>query len=491
MDGLYNAILASLSPMVLGLNIVGTIVGIIIGALPGLTATMGVALAVPLTFGLSPIAGLAMLGGIYCGAVYGGSISAILINTPGTPSGAATVLDGYPMAKRGQAVEAISFATISSCFGGIFSVIVLAVAAPLLAKAALKFGPPEYFGVMLFGIAIISSISGKSLVKGLLAGAVGIFLGTIGFDPIQGYPRFAENINGLYGGFEIVPSLIGLFSISQALMMISKNESGVQIDGIKGKIPGIRELSSSIGNFFRSSVIGTCVGILPGAGSSIAAFMSYNEAMRFSKKKELFGTGYKEGIIASETANNAVVGGYLVPLLTLGIPGNAVSAVFLGALTIQGLRPGPFLFVEQMPLIEALFISLIVANITFLIFGLAGVRIFPKVLRVHPYTLAGAIILLGTVGSYAVRNEFFDVWAVLIFGIIGFLLRSINIPTGPVVLGMILGPMVESNYRQAMLLSDTGIGIFFQRPISLTFIILALISFFYPIIRDHRAKTKA
>jgi len=488
---LIQALMTSLAPSVLLFNILGTALGIAIGALPGLTATMGVALAVPLTFGMNPAAGLAMLGGIYCGAVYGGSISAILINTPGTPSGAATVLDGYPMAQKGKAIEALGFATISSFIGGIFSVVVLSVAAPALAKVALEFGPAEYFGVMVFGITIVSSISANNLIKGLLAGVLGMFLGTIGYDPITAYPRFAENINGLFGGFAIVPALIGLFSVSQVLIMISeKRNSETSIGKLLGHIPTLSQLKHFIPSFIRSSVIGTFVGILPGAGSSIAAFMSYNEAMRFSKKKDQFGTGIPDGVVASETANNAVTGGSLVPLLTLGIPGNAVSAVFLGALTIQGLKPGPFLFIDQAPLMYSLFISLAIANLTFLVMGLSCVRIFPKILRISPTILSVVIILLGTVGSFAVRNEFFDVWAVFIFGIIGYILRRSKIPTGPVVLGLILGPMIESNFKQAMLISDGNLMTFVAKPICLVFLILALLSFFTPIIMELKRKAK-
>ncbi len=486
-----EALALSLGPNVLLFNLIGTSLGIVIGALPGLTSTMGVALAVPLTYGMNPAAGFAMLCGIYCGSVYGGAITAILINTPGTPAGAATTLDGYPMAQKGRAVEALGYAVISSFIGGLFSVAVLSVAAPALAKAALAFGPAEYFSVMVFGITIISSISGKSMSKGIFAGLLGMFLGCIGSDPITAYPRFADGIQGLYGGFEIVPCLIGLFSIPQAIDMVAKTVGDVKVSELLGHVPGLRELRRHTGNFLRSSVIGTFIGILPGAGTTIATFLSYNEAMRFSKHKEEFGTGIPEGVVATETSNNAVVGGSLVPLLTLGIPGNAVSAVFLGALTIQGLKPGPFLFQEQAPLVYSLFISLAIAHFIFLAIGLSGVRLFPKILRLPPTVLAGGIIILGTVGAYALRNDMFDVWAVFMFGLLGYLLKMVKMPTAPVVLGFILGPMIEANFEQVMLVGDGRLSFLFSKPISLVFLVLSAISFLTPMLLSHRARKQA
>ena len=477
-----EALKLALVPSVLVSNFIGTAVGIIIGALPGLTSTMGVALAVPLTYGMAPASGFAMLCGIYCGSVYGGAITAILINTPGTPAGAATTLDGYPMAQKGRAVEALGIAAISSFLGGLFSVVVLSFCAPALAKVALEFGPAEYFAVMAFGITIISSISGKSMSRGLFAGLLGMFLGCIGTDPLTDYPRFADGIPGLYGGIQIVPCLIGLFSFPQAIDMIVKKAKESHMNALSGKVPPIREFAKRWINLLRSAVIGTFVGILPGAGTSIATFLAYNEAMRFSKHKEEFGTGCIDGVIATETSNNAVVGGSLVPLLTLGIPGNAVSAIFLGALTIQGLKPGPFLFQEQAPLIYSLFLSLGIAHLFFLIIGLSGVRIFPRILKLSPTILSGGILILGTVGSFALRNEPFDIWVVLAFGLLGYFLKMIKTPTAPVVLGFILGPMIEANFEQAMLIGDGKWSFFFAKPISAAFIVLAVISFITPFI---------
>ena len=486
-----QAVSLAMGPSVLLSNFIGTAVGIIIGALPGLTSTMGVALAVPLTYGMAPASGFAMLCGIYCGSVYGGAITAILINTPGTPAGAATTLDGYPMAQKGRAVEALGIAAISSFIGGLFSVAVLSFCAPALAKVALSFGPAEYFSVMAFGITIISSISGKSMSRGLFAGLLGMFLGCIGTDPLTGYPRFADGIPGLYNGIEIVPCLIGLFSFPQAIdMAVKAAKSSGAMNALTGKVPGIGEFARRWVNLLRSSIIGTFVGILPGAGTSIATFLSYNEAMRFSKHKEEFGTGCIDGVIATEASNNAVVGGSLVPLLTLGIPGNAVSAIFLGALTIQGLKPGPFLFQDQAPLIYSLFISLGVAHFFFLAIGLSGVKVFPRILRLSPTVLSGGILILGTVGSYALRNEPFDIWVVLAFGLLGYFLKTIKTPTAPVVLGFILGPMIEANYQQAMLIGDGRWAFFFEKPLSLSFIILAVISFVTPFILRWR-KTRS
>lgn len=475
-----EALKLSLTPTVLLFNLIGTAIGIIVGALPGLTSTMGVALAVPLTYGMSPASGFAMLCGIYCGSVYGGSITAILINTPGTPAGAATTLDGYPMAQKGRAVEALGYAVICSFIGGLFGVIVLSFCAPALAKVALSFGPSEYFAVMVFGITIISSISGSSMSRGLFAGLLGMFLGCIGTDPMTGFPRFADGIPGLYGGFEIVPCLIGLFSFPQAIDLVVKKTGEAKMNALVGKVPSIRELARHWGNLLRSSVIGVLIGILPGAGTTIATFLSYNEAIRFSKNKDEFGKGNPDGVIATETSNNAVVGGSLVPLLTLGIPGNAVSAIFLGALTIQGLKPGPFLFQDQAPIVYSLFISLGIAHFFFLAMGLAGVKLFPKILNLSSTVLGGGILVLGTVGAYALRNELFDIWAVFLFGLVGYFLKSIKTPTAPVVLGFILGPLIESNFRQAMLIGDGHWSFLFKQSISCTFLIIAVFSFLTP-----------
>lgn len=491
MSAWMEALMLALTPTVLFFNLIGTAVGIVVGALPGLTSTMGVALAVPLTYGMAPASGFAMLCGIYCGSVYGGAITAILINTPGTPAGAATTLDGYPMAQKGRAVEALGYAVISSFIGGVIGVAILSLCAPALAKVALSFGPSEYFAVMLFGITIISSVSGKSMSRGLFAGFLGMFLGCLGTDPMTGYPRFADGIPGLYGGFEIVPCLIGLFSFPQAIDMIVRVSGKSEMNALAGTVPALREFTSRWVNLIRSALIGTFIGILPGAGTTIATFLSYNEAIRFSKHKEEFGTGCPDGIIATETSNNAVVGGSLVPLLTLGIPGNAVSAIFLGALTIQGLKPGPFLFQEQAPLVYSLFISLGIAHFFFLAIGLGGVKIFPRILRLSPTVLSGGILLLGTVGAYALRNELFDIWAVFAFGLLGYFLKTIKTPTAPVVLGFILGPMIESNYQQAMLIGDGKLSFLFSKPISLAFLVLAFLSFITPFVLRWRATRSA
>ena len=327
--------------------------------------------------------------------------------------------------------------------------------------------------------------------RGLFAGLLGMFLGCVGTDPLTDYPRFADGIPGLYGGIQIVPCLIGLFSFPQAIDMIVKKAKESKMNALSGRIPPIREFAKRWFNLLRSSVIGTFVGILPGAGTSIATFLAYNEAMRFSKHKEEFGTGCIDGVIATESSNNAVVGGSLVPLLTLGIPGNAVSAIFLGALTIQGLKPGPFLFQEQAPLIYSLFLSLGIAHFFFLFIGLAGVRIFPRILKISPTVLSGGILILGTVGSFALRNEPFDIWVVLAFGLLGYFLKMIKTPTAPVVLGFILGPMIEANFEQAMLVGDGKWSFFFAKPISAAFIVLAVISFITPFILRYRKTRNA
>ena len=484
-----EALKLALVPSVLLSNFIGTAVGIVIGALPGLTSTMGVALAVPLTYGMAPASGFAMLCGIYCGSVYGGAITAILINTPGTPAGAATTLDGYPMAQKGRAVEALGIAVISSFIGGLFSVVVLSFCAPALARVALSFGPAEYFAVMVFGITIISSISGKSMSRGLFAGLLGMFLGTFGTDPLTGYPRFADGVPGLYGGIEIVPCLIGLFSFPQAIDMVVKKVKESRMNALTGKVPPLREFARRWANLLRSSVIGTFIGILPGAGTTIATFLSYNEAMRFSKHKEAFGTGCMDGVIATETSNNAVVGGSLVPLLTLGIPGSASTAVLIGALMIHELRPGPELFAKQPELVYTLFSSLFVANMVLYFLGTWGSRLWIKVARIPKTVLYPLIFAFAMVGSFAVRSSVFDVGVCLGFGALGWILKKFHYPLSPIVLGLVLGALIETNLQMTLIMG--GPQLLYTRPLSAALLAIAGAMLLAPVFPELKRKRAA
>lgn len=458
-------------------------IGITLGALPGLTATMGVALLLPITFGMEPVSGILLLVGVYFGAIYGGSITAILLRTPGTPSSAATALDGYEMTKQGLAYKALTISTISSAIGGVISVIILILVAPQLANFALKFSAPETFALALFGLAIISSISGSSLIKGLMAGFVGLLIATIGIDPIGGFPRFTFETTNLMAGVNYIPVLIGLFAAAEAFRTIEdifKSSNEVKaIEKVKLKW---REFKGLIPVILRSSGIGTFIGFIPGAGGDIASFVSYGEAKRFSKKPEEFGKGNPEGVSAPEAANNACTGGAMIPLLTLGIPGDAVTAVMLGALMVQGIQPGPMLFTNHAEIVYTLFIGMLIANLLILFYGFLGIRLFTKILTIPKVILTPIILILCIVGSYAVGNNFFDVWVMLIAGIIGYFMNRYEFPTSPIILALILGPMLEANLRRSLLLSNGDPSILITRPISLILILLAILTLFYPLI---------
>ncbi len=473
-------------------NLMGVAVGIIFGALPGLTATMGVALFLPFTFGMDPISAFALLLGIYVGGIYGGSITAILIRTPGTPAAAATVLDGYPLAQKGEAFGALSGATIASFIGGLISCLALIMLAPQLARVALQFGPPEYFAVGLFGLSIVSSLSADNVLKGVLAAMFGLMLSTVGMDPITGSTRYTFGNVTLMGGIDFVSSLIGLFAISEVLAKIENTGTLGQVGGLKhvgGKMISVKTLTANLVNLVRSSLIGTAIGIIPATGSGMASWLSYNEAKRASKEPGKFGTGSYEGVIASEAANNAVTGGALVPLLTLGIPGDVVTAILMGSLMLQGLTPGPQLFTDYPAVVSGIYAMLILANVFMLILGLIGINAFVRVLKVPPSVLMPCVLGLTFVGAFAINNSIFDMRVAVLMGVVGYLFTKTGFPVPPILLGIILGPIIESNFRRAVTISKGSMDIF-CRPISLVFILLAVAAFFWPLVRDYRASRK-
>ncbi|MGG0670392.1 tripartite tricarboxylate transporter permease [Sporosarcina koreensis] len=460
----------------------GTILGIIIGSLPGLTSTMGVALMLPLTFGMEPVPGILLLIGVYFGSVYGGSLTAILINTPGTPASAATVMDGYPLTQKGQAHKALTISTLSCAIGGIISVLVLILVAPQLASFALKFSAPESFALALFGLSIVSSIAGKSIVKGLMAGTLGLLIATIGLDPIGGFPRFTFGMPEMTTGIGFIPIMIGLFALSEAFKSMEDIfvEKRVNVVIEKVKLKWV-EFKGLIGTILRSAGIGTFTGMIPGAGADIAAFVAYNEAKRFAKNKDEFGKGDMRGVAAPEAAGNSVTGGAMIPLLTLGIPGDAVTAVLLGALMVQGLQPGPMLFESNGPIVYTLFVGMLLANVLLLVFGLLGIRFFTKVLLIPKTILTPLIIMLCVVGAYSLGNNYFDVVVMFIAGVVGYFFKKFEIPASPVILGLILGPMMESNLRRALVMSQGDLSIFYTRPITVVLLSIAVITLFTPL----------
>jgi len=461
--------------------IMGVFTGICIGSLPGLTATMGVALVLPLTFGMEATPGILLLIGVYVGAIYGGSISAILLRTPGTPAAAATVLDGYEFSKRGESGRALGISTISSFIGGVVSVMALWLISPQLAKLALRFNAPEFFLLAVFGLSIIASISGNSLAKGVLCGGLGIALSFMGIDSITGYPRFTFGNINLLSGMSFIPVMIGLFAMSQAFSTV---ENIFTADEVSQKVTKVWPTRSDWKVILKtapvSGLIGTFIGIVPGAGAEIGAFVSYSQAKRFSKHPELFGTGIPEGIAAPEGGNNGVTGGALIPMLTMGVPGDAVAAILIGALTVQGLQPGPLLFTEHTTLVYSIFLGMFVANVTMLILGLSSLKFFVKILSIPKSILTPMIFVLCVVGSYAINTNFFDVGIMLFFGIIGYFMQKADVSVSPAVLGLILGPMAESNFRRALLMSEGSYSIFFASPIAWVFLILTIFTLGMP-----------
>ncbi|HCS36094.1 MAG TPA: C4-dicarboxylate ABC transporter permease [Sphaerochaeta sp.] len=471
------------NPLMYVASFFGVLVGVVFGALPGLTATMTIAVFIPFTFGLAPTISFAFLLGLYSGAVYGGSISAILINIPGTPSAIATSLDGYPMSQQGRAGEAIGISTISSTIGGFLSVIVLMFAAPAIASVALKFSAEEYVGITLIGLSVIAIISPGSTVKGLISGVFGLVIGIVGIDPITGFPRFIMGRAELLEGIDSIPVMIGMYGLSEMLVQISDVQYSIVVkQKISKLIPPLKDLKRILGTVIRSSFIGVIIGALPAAGGSIASLVAYGQEKRFGKRRDELGTGIIEGVAAPEAANNASTGGALIPMLTLGIPGDAMTAVLMGGLIIQGLRPGPLLFQQQMPFVSSIFISLLLSVVFMCIIGLVGAKYFAKLIGFPKKYLIPAILVFCLVGSYAISNSIFDIWVLIISGIVGFVMRKLSFPIAPIVLGMILGPLFESNFRRSLMLSEGNWATFVQRPISLGFLIVVVLVLVGPMI---------
>ncbi|MCB5161179.1 tripartite tricarboxylate transporter permease [Marinomonas algarum] len=491
-DHLFNGLLTALSFDILPILIFGVVGGITLGAMPGLTATMGVAILLPFTFGMDSTAALVMLIGVYIGGIYGGSIAAILLNTPGTPASAASVLDGYTLTKKGQAARALSISAISSFSGGFISTVLLILFAPILANFALRFNAPEYFALALFGLTIICSISGSNLLKGLLAGSIGLLVSTVGLDPITSVPRFTFGMMDLYSGISIIPVLIGLFALSEALTQLESvvTEKKQTLRNFSLKMLSRKDLKEITPTAVKSGVLGTVIGSVPGAGADISSFVCYNEAKRASKTPEEFGNGSIKGLSAAEAGNNGVTGGALVPLLTLGVPGDAVTAVLLGALVIQGLTPGPLLFTHNPEVVYNIFSSMLVANIVMLIVGLIGIRFFCKIIEIPRILMIPIIMFLSVIGAYSINNSMFDIGVAVFFGLLGFTLLKCRVPLSPILIAMILGPMAETNLRKSLLMYENSWSFLYDRPIALFFLVLTALSI-YSAVKFSQKKKKA
>lgn len=458
----------------------GTAIGIIVGALPGLSATMALALLLPITFPLAPDSGLAMLAALYLSAMYGGSIAAIILRTPGTPAAAATVMDGYPMGARGEAGKALGFSLTASMVGGLISGLALLTVAPMLGSVVLMFGPLELFAIATLGITMIGTLSRGSAIKGLFSGALGLLLAMVGMDPMTGSARFVfDNIN-LYSGISYTVALIGMFSIPQAIALAQEaREEQAPLNKIGGRVlPSIREFIVMLPNALRSGLIGIVVGVLPGSGGETASWFAYNEAKRWAKPKDKdkFGTGYSQGIVAPEAANNAVVGGALVPTIALGIPGSSTTAVMLGALMVHGILPGPTLLTDHGDITYTLIWAVILANIPLFFFGLAMTRVGILVTRIPKMIVAVSIVVLAIVGTLAINNNMFDVWLMLGFGLIGYIFDRANIPVAPIVIGLVLGMLLDTSLAQSMIIGHDSWSVFTRSPLAMGILVVAGLS---------------
>lgn len=485
LEGVGNAL--SLNSLLA--NLMGTALGIIFGALPGLTAAMGVALLIPLTFGMPPIEAFSALLGMYCGAIYGGCITAILVGTPGTVSAAATMLEGPHLTARGESKKALEMATWASFFGGTFSAVVLVTVAPLLASLAMSFGAPEYFAIAIFGLCVVSSLSTGNMLKGMISACIGLFLSTVGLDPITGDLRNTFDNPNLFSGIALVPVLVGLFAMSQVIVTIEDVFRGKQLKSGAISKHGLTlgDIRDNIVNFLRSSIFGTIIGIVPATGVSAATFMAYGQAKQFSKHPERFGHGALDGIAATESSNNAVCGGALIPLLTLGVPGDIVTAIILGALMIQGLTPGPLLFVEHPVTVYGIFAAFVIANVLMLLLGLLSIRAANLIIAIPCGTLMPIVVTLCAMGGYAVNNNMFDLSIVAVFGILGYLMIKCNIPQPPLLLAMILAGIAETNFRRALQISQNDYSVFYTSPIAMVILAVSAFILIKPIVDSIRA----
>ena len=470
---------------------IGNLIGLIFGALPGLTASLAIAVLIPVTFGMDPATGLLLLASAYCGAFFGGAISSILINTPGTVAAAATAIEGYKMALNGRGGQALAMSAYASFGGGIISTLALLFFGPPIAAFALKFGPAEYTALGVLGLVIIVSISMDSLVKGLLSGLLGIIIGTVGADAVTGYPRFTFGVTNLLGGIDLLSALIGFFSVSQILILAEKKAAAYKFQTIDRIGLSLKTIKENMAAIVRGSVIGTLIGALPGAGASIATFLSYDIAKRRSKHPEKYGHGAIEGVAACESADNGVTGGAFITMLTLGIPGNEATAIMMGGLMVLGLRPGPSFFVEGGPVAYTFIAGLLMGNLIMLISALLLSRYIAKLVKCPNEVLIAVIVILSTVGSYSINNSMFDVMIMFCAGLIGYGMKKTGFSPVPTVLGMILGPIIESNLHNALLLSRGSWLTFFQRPISLVFISSTIFLLIWPFISQKRAFKKA
>lgn len=482
-------------PSTLLLIFFGTVLGVIFGALPGVSASMAVVLGLTFTYGMDPVTAIAFLVAVYCASITGGGITAILFKIPGTPSSAPTTFDGHPMAQNGQPMKALSISLITSAIGGIGAAVLMVMITPQLSTAALKFGPSELFAISFMGLSVLTALDEGNVIKTLISGLMGLWLATIGMDPIEGFARFTWGNSTLLSGVEMIPVMIGMFAITEVLKETkdrSKLENIKEVKGIKEKdgIISIKEIWEMKGTITRSGLLGTIVGILPGAGATIAAFLSYTTEVKFSKHPERYGKGEPRGIAASETANNAATGGSMVPLLSLGIPGGNAAAIMMSALVMKGVQMGPLLLQRQPEYMGAVFVSMLVTNVVMVVVSFAVAKVFGKILSI-PYSILGtAIVLLATIGSYALQNNTGNVVLMVIAGIFGYAFSKFGFNNPALILGLVLGGMIESNLRRAIMIDQGNLALVFGKPITATLMIVSILSLLWPIVKPFIFKKK-
>jgi len=490
MDVLQNVIYGfqvALQPVNLIYCFFGVLIGTLVGVLPGLGPSAAIALLLPSTFKVTPVSAIIMLGGIYYGAMYGGSTTSILVNIPGEAASVVTCLDGYQMARKGRAGPALGMAAFGSFIAGTIAVIALTFLGPILATVALKFGPPEYFSLMIVGLMVLTYLSSGSMIKSLMMAIVGITLGGIGMDVISGKYRFTYGLQILADGIGLVPIVMGLFGISEVLLNLETEiKRDILSAHVKNLLPTLKDWANSIWPILRGTVLGFFLGILPGGGAIVASFASYAVEKKVSRHPEEFGKGAIEGVAGPEAANNAAAGGSFIPLLTLGIPANAVMAILLGALMIHGLRPGPLLMNEAPDLFWGTIVSMYIGNAMLLVLNLPLIGLWVQVLKVPYYLLYPLILLFCLIGSYSIGNNSGDVILMLIFGIIGYLMKKFRYDGAPLILGLVLGPMLEESFRESLMLSRGDFSIFISRPVSVAFLVVAFLLLIIPIITQRK-----
>jgi putative tricarboxylic transport membrane protein len=483
LDKLLFGFTVALSPANFLYCLIGVFIGTIVGVLPGLGVMNAVAILIPMTFGMNPTTAMIMLAGIYYGAMYGGSTTSILINTPGEAPAIMTTLDGYQMALQGRAGPALGIAAFGSFIAGTFATIMLMVLAKPLIKVALSFGPTEYFSMLVLALCTLGGLMGESVIKGLLMAAFGIFLGTIGIDPVSGAERFTFGIPELMDGIGFLPVAIGLFAIAEVLVTAEMEMMRPVVEKIKGLLPSLKDWKDSSYPIARGTVIGFLIGCMPGGGATLASVVSYLIEKKVSKHPEKFGKGAIEGVAGPESANNAASGGAMVPLLTLGIPSTGVSAVLLGALMLYGLRPGPLLFEKSPDLVWGLIASFYIGNALLLVINLPLIGIWVQMLKVPFQKLLAFILVIAITGTYATNNSVTEVYITVVFGVIGYLMKQADLPAAPVIMGIILGPLIETHFRRALIISNGDYSTFFHHPLSAIFLCAAIGAILYPVIR--------